>query len=58
MVKMMIKYPFDLEEMSETYWDEESFLVLLLFSFATFVNVVSFLMLLAAWIFLLGALFV
>ena len=56
--KMMIKYPFDLELMSEKYWDEERFSFLLVFSFATFVNIVSFLILLAAWIFIFMRLFV
>ncbi len=58
MVKMIIKYPFDLELMSEKYYDEESITFLLVFSFAMFINIVSFLILLAAWIFIFVRLFV
>lgn len=57
-VKMMIKYPFDLELMAEKNWDEEDVSFLVAFSFATFINIVSFLLLVAAWIFIFVRLFV
>ena len=53
MGQMMIKYPFNLVKLSEMYWKNENFLMLVLFSIATLANIMLFLATLAAPFFIL-----
>ena len=49
----MIKYPFNLVTISEMYWKNENFLMLVLFSIATLANIMLFLATITAPFFIL-----
>ncbi len=53
MGQMMIKYPFNLVTISEMYWKNENFLMLVLFSMATLANIMLFLATITAPFFIL-----
>lgn len=53
MGQMLIKYPFNLVTISEMYWKNENFLMLVLFSIATLANIMLFLATITAPFFIL-----